>query len=281
MELQRYPTAEAFLAGAEPFLLQAEVENSLILGVAHALASGVPAQATSPYFAAILDSEIRLCAFSSLPDKLGITRCGTSAALALLAQDARVACPDIDTIVGPQPTVAAFAEQFAVLRACPVRQSKAMRIHELTAVTWPDDRPSGQFRAAQPSDLPVLTSWVREFASEVDDDQGDPEQLAASRVVSGQLFVWDDGHPVSMAGWTGRTPHTVRVAPVYTPPPLRSRGYATACVAALSQAMLDTGVRSCCLYKDLANPTSTAIYRRIGYRAVSDAGSYTLTPSGA
>jgi len=281
MKLQRYLTAEAFLAGAEPFLLRAEVENSLILGVAHTLASEVPARVTSPYFAAVLDSEIRLCAFSSLPDKLGITRGGTSRALALLAQDAHVACPDIETIVGPEPTAAAFAEQFAALRAWPIRRSRAMRIHELTAVAWPDERPPGQFRAAELSDLPVLISWIGEFASEVHDDQGDPEQVAASRVASGQLFVWDDGRPVSMAGWTGRTPHAVRVALVYTPPPLRSRGYATACVAALSQAMLDAGVRSCCLYTDLENPTSNAIYRRIGYRAVSEAGSYTFTPRDA
>jgi uncharacterized protein len=32
--------------------------------------------------------------------------------------------------------------------------------------------------------------------------------------------------------------------------------------------------RYCCLYTDLANPTSNAIYYRIGYRPVCDAAEY-------
>ncbi|MFO7545350.1 MAG: GNAT family N-acetyltransferase, partial [Trueperaceae bacterium] len=50
----------------------------------------------------------------------------------------------------------------------------------------------------------------------------------------------------------------------------RRRGYATALVAAVTQAMLDEGRRFCSLFTDLANPTSNAIYQRIGYRPVSD-----------
>ncbi len=86
---------------------------------------------------------------------------------------------------------------------------------------------------------------------------------------------------MAMAAWTGRTANTVRINLVYTPLEARNHGYATACVAALSQEMLDAGVLSCCLYTDLANPISNAIYRRIGYRAVSDAGAYVLAPGDA
>ena len=59
----------------------------------------------------------------------------------------------------------------------------------------------------------------------------------------------------------------------YTPPRLRGRGYATACVAALTQRILDQGDRAI-LYTNLANPTSNLIYRRIGYRAVDESISY-------
>ncbi len=79
-----------------------------------------------------------------------------------------------------------------------------------------------------------------------------------------------------MAAWAGRTPNGLRINYVYTPPELRGRGYATACVAALSRALLEAGNRYCCLYTDLANPTSNAIYRRIGYRPVCDAAMYAL-----
>jgi hypothetical protein len=45
----------------------------------------------------------------------------------------------------------------------------------------------------------------------------------------------------------------------------------------LSRQLLGEGNRFCCLYTDLDNPTSNAIYARIGYRPVSDASMYTLT----
>lgn len=45
---------------------------------------------------------------------------------------------------------------------------------------------------------------------------------------------------------------------------------ASALVAQVSQELLDGGRRLCFLYTDLANPTSNAIYRRIGYEHVCD-----------
>ena len=37
-----------------------------------------------------------------------------------------------------------------------------------------------------------------------------------------------------------------------------------------SQAALDGGVREVVVYTDLANPTSNALYQRLGYRPVED-----------
>jgi predicted GNAT family acetyltransferase len=51
---------------------------------------------------------------------------------------------------------------------------------------------------------------------------------------------------------------------------LRRRGYATALTAELSRSLLAGGRRFCFLFTDLANPTSNAIYMRIGYRPVTD-----------
>ena len=71
----------------------------------------------------------------------------------------------------------------------------------------------------------------------------------------------------------------VRVGPVYTPPELRGRGYAGAATAAASQAALDAGVRQVVLYTDLANPTSNALYQRLGYRPVEDRVIFSFTPA--
>ena len=40
--------------------------------------------------------------------------------------------------------------------------------------------------------------------------------------------------------------------------------------AAVSELLLEQGRRFCFLYTDLANPTSNAIYLRIGYEPVCD-----------
>jgi hypothetical protein len=88
------------------------------------------------------------------------------------------------------------------------------------------------------------------------------------------LYVWDDDGPVSMCGVGGPTPNGVRIGPVYTPPGLRRRGYASACVAAASQAQLDAGRQFCFLFADIANPTSNHVYLKIGYEPVSDVSVY-------
>ena len=66
------------------------------------------------------------------------------------------------------------------------------------------------------------------------------------------------------------TPNGLRVGPVYTPPELRGRGFATAVTAEVTARALAAGRRFCFLFTDLANPTSNAIYQRIGYRPVCD-----------
>ena len=73
-----------------------------------------------------------------------------------------------------------------------------------------------------------------------------------------------------MAVAKGATRNGIRIGYVYTPPESRARGYASALVAAVSQKMLDEGFAFCVLYTDLSNPTSNAIYARVGYEPVAD-----------
>ena len=61
-----------------------------------------------------------------------------------------------------------------------------------------------------------------------------------------------------------------RIGPVYTPPDQRRRGYAGAVTVAVSQLAADRGAEQVVLFTDLANPTSNALYQRIGYRPVED-----------
>ena len=85
------------------------------------------------------------------------------------------------------------------------------------------------------------------------------------------LHVWEDGgRAVSVAAAVAPTPHGIRINNVYTPPELRGRGYAGALVAALTEHVLDSGRQFAFLHTDLSNPTSNALYVRIGYRRVAE-----------
>ena len=132
-------------------------------------------------------------------------------------------------------------------------------------------------RVIAETDLDLVTSWLAAFVSELDlAEPRDPAEIARTRLAAGDLYVWDDGGPVSMVGFGGKTPNGIRLNFVYTPEDKRRRGYATACVAALTQMLIDRGNRYCALYTDLANPTSNAIYQRIGYEPLCDAAEYEL-----
>jgi len=141
-------------------------------------------------------------------------------------------------------------------------------------------------RLATAADRDLIADWLAAFAVEALGAQDtSPRHEIADRwidVPDRRMYLWEDGGVVSLCGVSGETPHGIRVAPVYTPPELRGRGYASACVAAVSQAQLDAGRRYCFLFTDLANPTSNHIYRAVGYEPVCDVDEYRFdVPSGA
>ena len=69
------------------------------------------------------------------------------------------------------------------------------------------------------------------------------------------------GHAAPVNTPAGRV---VRIGPVYTPEALRGHGYASAVTAALSEHLLNQGA-TVMLHADADNPTSNAIYQRLGF----------------
>ncbi len=149
---------------------------------------------------------------------------------------------------------------------------RRMRLLRLGELIRPAPGPEGTARPATERDRDLLAGWFDAFAREVGDPpRHDTRAMVDERLGYGGITLWvAAGVPVSLAGRTRVVAGMVRVAPVYTPPELRGRGYAGAATAAVSQAALDVGVREVVLYTDLANPTSNALYQRLGYRPVED-----------
>ncbi|MFE9860544.1 GNAT family N-acetyltransferase [Streptomyces sp. NPDC005780] len=154
------------------------------------------------------------------------------------------------------------------------RVDREQRLYRLGELVPPSPAPGGRARAATPADRDLLLRWYAAFAVEAGGPGGHGERHGRAvdeRTAEGRLTLWEhDGVPVSMAGISPRIAGTARVAPVYTPPEHRGRGYAAAVTAEVSRAARDAGADEVLLFTDLANPTSNGVYTRIGYRAVSD-----------
>jgi hypothetical protein len=277
MRVTRYADGGAFLEAAEPFLLRAEAENGLLLGVSAWLAQA-PARAETPYLATVHEgTEVVGCALRTPPQNLLLSRM-PPAALAALADDVAQRYDRLPGIMAPGPDAAAFAREWSSRTHHEHTAGVRQRIYAIERIEPQRKRAPGQLRTALDADLEVAARWVAGFVREALPSQSvNAREDAAARIRRGSLFFWDDQQPVSMAAWVGKTPSGVRLNLVYTPEEYRGRGYAGACVSALSARLLEEGNRFCFLYADLANPISNRVYTSIGYQVVADCTEYLFT----
>jgi hypothetical protein len=189
--------------------------------------------------------------------------------------EAGVCLPGVN---GDAATAAGFAGQWTERCKSAATPFMGNRLYELVKLSKAPEV-DGNFRQAVPSDRSLMIQWTREFQEEVGEPADNIELRVDSGLAAGQLWLWDDGETTSMALSRQPVEGVVRVSGVYTPVDKRKRGYAEACVHALSKHLLDAGHR-CVLYTDLANPTSNSIYRRIGYRAVAEVLRYRFEQPG-
>lgn len=271
MRVVEHPTAGALLAHAGSMLERNEAENGLVLG----LLAAPPARMTAePAWVSVDDEDGPVAvAMRTPPFNLLLARAPEGAIGPLV--DALAARDDeLPGVTGPAAAARAFAERWARARAVTTAETMRQGLYELTGVVPPEPRAPGALRVARAEDVDLVASWFAAFAVEAGLPAHEHEILrgsAAARVAGGGLFVWEDGGaPVCMASLQGATRHGIRVTFVYTPPGRRGRGYASACVAAVSERALASGKRFCTLYTDLANPTSNAIYQRVGYSRIGE-----------
>jgi GNAT superfamily N-acetyltransferase len=190
--------------------------------------------------------------------------------------------PPVPGVSGTCPDPATFSAAWQDLTGARCWRSMSQRMYSLREVRCPAAVPGGA-RLAGRADQDLCAAWVDAFATEADPDSPRPDPAAevTRRIALGLLVVWEDGgEPVSLAGLGPPAAGVARIGPVYTPPDRRRRGYGEAVTAAASQVALDGGAERCMLYTDLSNPTSNAMYRRIGYSPVADAEMFSFRAPG-
>jgi ribosomal protein S18 acetylase RimI-like enzyme len=258
------------LEKADEFLSSEPVLHNLILSILHArVAQGEPGRYWIAFHG---EKAVGLVLQSPLEFPATLTPMEPPAVLAVVdaIAEAGVELPGVN---GDAATAARFAGQWSERCKSAATPFQGTRLYELLEL-GEIPRIDGQLRQAGSSDRSLMIQWTRAFQEEIGESANGTELRVDRGLAAGQLWLWDqNGETTSMA--VGREPvrGVVRLAGVYTPPEKRKRGYAEACVYALSKHLRDRGYR-CVLYTDLANPTSNSIYRRIGYRAVAEALRY-------
>jgi uncharacterized protein len=272
VELAFHRDAAAFRQRAGALLSGRDSENQLLLGILHATRSG-----DGTRLCTLEEGGRALAVAVQVPQRQLVLARAEPRPLQELAREWHRQGLPLTAVFGPTEVASIFAAAWPGAR---LELALSMRGYELTQLSAPRLVP-GALRLASNADAPLLTAWVTAFIAETGGHPGDPAQVVPDGVREQRLFVWEtaweastQAPPVAMAAWTGRTPTSARVSLVYTPPELRGRGYASACVAAVSQRLLDEGLERCFLFTDLANPTSNAIYQRLGYRPVADFAEY-------
>jgi hypothetical protein len=278
VEVARLDDAAAFLAEAEPLLLADEARHNLILGIAGTIRDSPDHYPARSLWLVRDEDGVAAAALRTRPYNLILAAPRSEDALASLARDI---AEDLPGVVGAEPEVVAFADLWSQQTHLRARTTMRQGIYALEQV-GPLPAVPGSARVATEGDRELAVRWSVAFAAEALHEGGPGADRAEEMVdyrlsfpTSGILLWEDGGELVSLAGWGGPTPNGIRIGPVYTPPGLRGRGYATALTAELSQRLLDGRLfegrrRFCFLYTDLANPTSNAIYERIGYRRVAE-----------
>ncbi len=273
MRVQRHPDADSFLAHARDWLLAAEAEHNLMLGLAERLRTGDHPYQDPIYLATVSHAgEVAGCAMRTPPHKLLLTRMPEEGVVPLI-EDVAALYQSIPGILGPEPLARLCAEEWCRRQGGTAQRGMQQRIYLMERLIAPERSAPGQLRVATPADQDLITRWCDGFIR----DTGIPEiapGLVEGLIAKQQLFVWQDGEPRSIVAGVGRTTNGIRITFVYTPPEFRGKGYASCCVAALSGRYLAEGLRFCFLYTDLSNPTSNSIYSRIGYQPVCDVVDY-------
>ena len=271
-----------FLNVVEDLLMRNEVANSLSIGILKSLINKDESLRIEgePFMAYVGEKNHPYLVLLQTPP-LNLVISGTHE---FFEQTAPIAVNHLETMNIPgfigvkelvEPIVTLFNETYHTYATLEMDQ----RIYQLEQVTAPQNV-TGHLRKATNADLTLIKDWIKAFDLEA---IGEPtsEEKAQKRaeigVASEAYYLWEDhGIPVSMAKSSRPTDRGITVTMVYTPKEQRGGGYASACVAALSQKLLDLGYDYCTLYTDLSNPISNSIYQKIGYQAIADSVAYKL-----
>jgi uncharacterized protein len=269
IKLLKYENLLQFKGEVTGFLEQDEVVNNLSLGV-------LKSAERTPLLMAVVkrDEEIVWAMLQTQHDKIILSKAAPLSPdeLRLIAEQMHHEFESIPGLIGDKKLIVELSGYLSKLRDVTATVEMDQGLYKLEKVKKKIVS-KGKLRALTEQEHGLAKEWVYQFCEDVNlpitMDEADAK--ADELIRKGNLMGWEiEGEIVSMANATRPTSRNININFVYTPIKHRKKGFASDCVAALSQTMLDQGYQTTSLYTDLSNPTSNKIYQEIGYEWVAD-----------
>jgi GNAT superfamily N-acetyltransferase len=265
---------EEFLTAADAHLKSRPLENALLLTVAEDLRAA-SANAGGSVFGWLEQGDAVRGAFIHTPSRPLLTGVLAPEAAAVLADSLSRQPRQVAAIDAASPAADAFAMTWTLRTGQLAQVHRHTRVYRLTnaAPGGPGmPGPPGALRVADSDDRAVVAKWLTEFGNEVGDLSGTPDAAAGDLVRRGCVRLWESGveGPVGMAVVTRPVAGASRVSLVYTPPGLRHHGYASAILAAASEAARQEGATEVVLITDVSSPLVGILSHRLGCEPVAD-----------
>ena len=265
VEVRIHESAEEFRAIAEPLYRRDPVTNTIELTLLRANRFGDDALLLSVWedgtaVGAALQTPPYPLACNGIPIEVH----------AVVATELARTRPGLTGVRGKRDMALAFADAWHAATGLAGTVTTEERLYRL-GMLQPPAGVCGAHRGAADADQALLVDWVEQFFVETfshqRDDTAGRRFIDNANAVGDRFVLWNDD---GSAGEHGDAAGTMRQASRVSVRSSRrrssrGRGYGSAVTAAAAQLARDAGVDDVVLFADLANPTSNAIYQRIGF----------------
>jgi RimJ/RimL family protein N-acetyltransferase len=184
--------------------------------------------------------------------------------------------------VGPWAQVVAAREALGLVQQ-PARMESRETLYTLALADLivPDALASGAVACRRPTgdELPLIVEWRTAYNVEANHVPADAAGRVQARDEAHRwhaeragFLLTHAGEPVAYSAFNARLPDTVQVGGVWTPPALRSRGYARCVVAGSLLSARGEGVERAILFTGEGNLPARRAYEALGFRAIGDYG---------
>ena len=267
LTVRRHPDVRAFLARAEPWLLEAEIERAGPLQSARQARSDDSRYQKPTYWATIEDGDkIIGCAYRTPPYRVGVTALPQAAFAPLVLDLEAVYQENVSGFSGVDPAASALADIWIARHGGSSSIVSRQFLFSLGSAEVAAG-PAGTLRVATQQDAALAKQWGDAAAAESGLAPLDGN-FCVRLIGAWQLYLWDDGAPRCMLGVTHNTPRAAALAIVYTPAAERRKGFALRAVAALREQLAGRGVPKRYFFVDPRSRAAQALAQRLGSELV-------------